>query len=360
MRRLLGLHNKERDLSPDPTDQTGANWREQAAAKEWRQISYWNLSESERAELLSILADRVPLATWGEGLDAFEDHAPPDELPPGEIQEAAQLLEAMRGFPGRGSASYFEDWLERARHRAISVAGKEGIFLQDDDGSPRPIAEIFIYEDEDGRPVELREDIAKAIMEKRDALLITGPYNPDGADGDAFIEKHIRWIHKYPWRRVLPLSRAVRYRWFGVNTRLDRALRLYMLCDVLDAGEGSGIEGFAFEAGKQFEALRWKEHEPAALRQYQIVEQNRIHGAKGGQGEKKKERYSILNRLACSDERKFAFVSDQQALRNAKNLARKYDQTTDPKMFCDQRGRLLSDRWFKDWLASYRQERYSS
>lgn len=265
---------------------TEGNWREHAAAKEWQKISTWQLSDEDRQELLTILAAQVPLAIWGEGLDTFKDYAPWSELPPGEMADAAYLLESIRGFPYQGKASYPESWLKIARSEAIAVAGEEGIVLIDEDGNPRDFYEIFIFFDRDGWPVELRKDIAEAIIQRRENNFLEVPYLDTDVPNMSEFYKAKAWAQKYPWRWVRKLSRMVRDRSFGINTRLDRALLLYKLCDTMEAefeaGQVIDMAGFGFEAGRHYEALHWKQYEPAALKGIKLKETENLRAKNAG------------------------------------------------------------------------------
>lgn len=84
------------------------------------------------------------------------------------------------------------------------------------------------------------------------------------------------------------------------------------------------------------------------------VETNRKNGRKGGQAEKKKERYDVLNRLAAESLKNFQYASDAQALRQARSLADKYDKGEAEPLF-KMNGKPLSRSWFSDWLAQFRE-----
>lgn len=90
----------------------------------------------------------------------------------------------------------------------------------------------------------------------------------------------------------------------------------------------------AFKVGFLYRDAWWKfQHEKAALKYYEIIEKNRESGQKGGQGDKKRERYEVLNRLARQRFREIAFASDKEGARLAKNLAAKHDANADEPLF---------------------------
>lgn len=331
------------------------NWRDLVTSKDWKRIKYWELSGSDRSELLDILCNLVPRVVRGSGLDIFEDYIDPSDLPLGEAHDAAWLLEGIRGFPNSAPPTYHSDWLRLARGRASSVADEYGIRLLEQDGTPRNTSEIFIYFDKDGAPVELREDIARAILRRRieiESGYRSSPSQNCPAETDDF-EKLKTWARKYHWRSVLPLRRIAQARWFGENSQVDRALMLFHLCELWEAEGCQGDSGIAFEAGVHFEALVWKLTEPAALRYYKNLAQNRKSGKLGGQGAKKRERYEVLNRLAAENLSRFQFVSDAQALRTARNLASDYDRGASTPLF-QINNKPLSREWYSDWLIAFR------
>lgn len=111
----------------------------------------------------------------------------------------------------------------------------------------------------------------------------------------------------------------------------------------------------AFKIGFLYRDAWWKfQHEKAALKYYEIIEKNRASGQKGGQGDKKRERYEVLNRLARQKFREIAFASDKEGARLAKNLAATYDANADEPLFMIS-SKGLSKRWYDDWLVNFRQ-----
>lgn len=95
-------------------------------------------------------------------------------------------------------------------------------------------------------------------------------------------------------------------------------------------------------------------YELPALRQLEVTEKNRESGSKGGQADKKRERYNCLDRLARQNFKELAFASDRDAMRLAKRLASDHDARADEPLF-RAGGKLLSRDWFEDWLAHFRQ-----
>lgn len=95
-------------------------------------------------------------------------------------------------------------------------------------------------------------------------------------------------------------------------------------------------------------------YELFALRHIEITEKNRESGAKGGQAEKKRERYRCLDRLARQHFKEMAFASDKDAMRLAKRLAAEHDAEADEPLF-GANGKALSRDWFEEWLRHFRQ-----
>jgi hypothetical protein len=95
-------------------------------------------------------------------------------------------------------------------------------------------------------------------------------------------------------------------------------------------------------------------YELFALRHIEITEKNRESGAKGGQAEKKRERYRCLDRLARQHFKEMAFASDKDAMRLAKRLAAEHDAEADEPLF-GANGKTLSRDWFEEWLRHFRQ-----
>lgn len=91
-----------------------------------------------------------------------------------------------------------------------------------------------------------------------------------------------------------------------------------------------------------------------ALKHIEVTEKNRQSGQKGGQGDKKRERYEVLNRLARGKYKDLAFASDRVFIRTAKALASKYDAESDVPLFTVS-GKPLSQKWYDEWAAQFRQ-----
>ncbi|QCP87439.1 hypothetical protein EYE35_17225 [Cereibacter sphaeroides] len=110
----------------------------------------------------------------------------------------------------------------------------------------------------------------------------------------------------------------------------------------------------AFEIGFLYRDAWWKlEHEKAALKYYEQVEKNRESGRKGGQANKRGERYHVLDMLALDRLDEFAFAGDREAKKLARRLAADHDKRTAEPIFTIG-SQLLSDRWFDDWLDHFR------
>lgn len=112
---------------------------------------------------------------------------------------------------------------------------------------------------------------------------------------------------------------------------------------------------YTFAAGRHFQAALSKEHQPAALRYYKTVDQNRKVGRLGGQAAKKQERYEVLDSLARANLNSFLLATDVQAFRKAKELAAKHDKGATEPLFM-QGGKSLSRAWYDDWLEHFRRD----
>jgi len=95
-------------------------------------------------------------------------------------------------------------------------------------------------------------------------------------------------------------------------------------------------------------------YEVFALRHIQVTEKNRASGLKGGQADKKRERYRVLDRLASQYIKELAFASDRDALRIARRLILEYDDKADAPLFSVGR-KALSRDWLEEWLRHFRQ-----
>lgn len=132
---------------------------------------------------------------------------------------------------------------------------------------------------------------------------------------------------------VTPLSRL----WYAANM-----LSLYYV------HEEDILVGFLWSEYR----MRLRYEQPA-LRHLGVVEKNRENGLKGGQGDKKQERYRTLNGLAISRLNDIAFVSDGEAARSARRWAADYDKGVAEPLFLE-RGKPLSRAWYDEWLAQFR------
>lgn len=91
-----------------------------------------------------------------------------------------------------------------------------------------------------------------------------------------------------------------------------------------------------------------------ALKHIEMTERNRENGLKGGQSDKKLERYQVLNRLARQQHfKELAFASDRDGIRVARKIAAEYDKGADTPLFT-VRGKDLSKDWYGEWLGQFR------
>ncbi|MCX5578560.1 hypothetical protein [Kaistia terrae] len=95
-------------------------------------------------------------------------------------------------------------------------------------------------------------------------------------------------------------------------------------------------------------------YEVFALRHIEVKEKNRASGLKGGQADKKRERYHVLDRLARQHVKELAFASDRDALRIARRLTVEHDAKADAPLF-SVNGKALSRDWLDEWLRHFRQ-----
>lgn len=96
-----------------------------------------------------------------------------------------------------------------------------------------------------------------------------------------------------------------------------------------------------------------KRYELFALKHIELTEKNRESGLKGGQGDKKQQRYAVLNRLANDRFKDIAFASDREGIRLAKRLAADHDAKSGDNLF-SVNGKVLSSQWFGEWLDQFR------
>lgn len=96
-------------------------------------------------------------------------------------------------------------------------------------------------------------------------------------------------------------------------------------------------------------------YEPFALKHMELVEKNRESGKQGGQGDKKKERYTALNELALKRIHEIAFAKDRDCVRVARQLAGRYDKEHPDNPLFSVKGKTLSPTWFEEWLDHFRE-----
>lgn len=188
----------------------------------------------------------------------------------------------------------------------------------------------------------------------------------------SYTDNAMMWVLRCPWRRVITLAEHWRRGAFEPNSSLDHAmaivdaeLRLRTTLRVLgyefENGESSVsvlldpwfITNLVYSIGQRYDALLKKPVEKIAISKLEEVKRNRESGRRANHSFKAEERRRVLSRLAVADGG-FAYLSDKEAIRMAKSLARKHIAAyPDEKLFVIE-GRLLSDRWFTDWWQEFR------
>lgn len=94
-------------------------------------------------------------------------------------------------------------------------------------------------------------------------------------------------------------------------------------------------------------------YELFALKHIEMTEKNRESGMKGGQADKKRERYQVLDRLAGQKFKVMAFASDREFIRLAKSMAVEYDSKAETPLFTVG-GKPLSTKWYDEWASHFR------
>ncbi|ALI56831.1 hypothetical protein [Celeribacter marinus] len=119
--------------------------------------------------------------------------------------------------------------------------------------------------------------------------------------------------------------------------------------------QSTSIMEAAFSIGFLYRDAWWKrEHEAAAQRYYEIAEQNRVNGQKGGQADKKAQAIAKLSQLAFESSADFLACSDSQRIRKARQLASDYDAMQEPsERLFHRAGRLYAKQWFDAWLSEF-------
>jgi hypothetical protein len=82
---------------------------------------------------------------------------------------------------------------------------------------------------------------------------------------------------------------------------------------------------------------------------------NRTNGKQGGQADKKRKRYDVLDNLAGAEwEMKISNMSDARKVSYVRGLAAQYDRekTNENNLFF-QNNKPLGKKWFTDWLADF-------
>jgi hypothetical protein len=94
-------------------------------------------------------------------------------------------------------------------------------------------------------------------------------------------------------------------------------------------------------------------YELIALKHIEMTEKNRESGMKGGQADKRRKRYDVLDRLARHNFKAMAFASDKEMVRIAKSLAAEYDAQAPEPLFTVGH-KALSSKWYDDWASHFR------
>lgn len=112
------------------------------------------------------------------------------------------------------------------------------------------------------------------------------------------------------------------------------------------------IAARGYEAGYHAKAADSKEHEAAALKTYRMIETNRTNGLRGGQADKKQERYRVLDDLAKQHPGALDLLSDTRRVNVVRQWAVEYDAENTEKLFL-QKGEFLSKTWFANWVSDF-------
>lgn len=349
------------------------DWRVYAARGEWQKIDSWKVRGKDREELTDMLEALVPTCVRGHGVETFIDYIRADEAADLPTARAADLFSTLRV-----SLRYQSDPLGQTFLPAVDLAKQT--LLEEEGIEFEGMNDTYFYYVSGDEVIQVRRDIGEAICRKREALLFEGVETEPDPEG--IYARHDAWIRHYPWRRAVSLRMAWRAGNFQPNSPADHAIALLSAyesfrrefeADVFPnrvrwAGVKSGlgnkhhravsalfIARIGYIIGRHHEALLkkpWEEHAVARLKH---VNKNREHGAKGGQAEKKRERYKALDMLARENLNSFLYASDAQAIRKAKELAAKNDKEASEPLFM-QGGKPLSRAWFDEWLAHFRQQ----
>ncbi len=89
-----------------------------------------------------------------------------------------------------------------------------------------------------------------------------------------------------------------------------------------------------------------------AFKHIEMTEKNRVSGLKGGQADKRRERYNALDRLARNRMDAMLIASDKDRLRTVKAMAREYDAKAEEPLFSSGL-KPLSDSWYRDWISHF-------
>ena len=342
------------------------HWLEHAANSEWMKIKIGQLIESDRAELMAVLMEFVPTCIRGDGLEIFKDFIRSHETEDPEIAQMAFLLSMLLGRDALRLARSEEQFAPAIECAKSTIKKKLGITFQG-------LFDTYCFQRSDGSYRQVRPFYGRAILDRQASIVdihveiesLVSP-NQDRAPNKT------EWMRRYPWRKTFLLLNFWRLREFQPGSEVDHAMTILNAVDELreahqmteHSASADSINPFkdlntryvaelGYKIGLHYEALRRKSFEHIVITAIERDENNRKNGELGGQAPKKRERTRILDQLANNDSG-FAFASDADAIRRAKSLARDYDNKKTGEPLFSTRGKLLSDRWFSDWLDAFR------
>lgn len=341
------------------------NWRDYAERGKWYKIEAWRLSSDDAVELAAMLQGIVPRRRRGHGVETFEGWIFPHEATNySEYYSAECLMSVQRRLrslfePKRVAGQVFKAAIDEA----IRTIRRIGIDYQG-------MHNTYLYYESDRGLHQLDNEFGRAIMERQRQFMLD-------TNSDPVVVK--KWMNLYPWRRCMSLAAAWRGNAFEYNSPMDHALHILNLyeffregfVDTLWGGKSVGLKGgrgrvqrahgaldfakLGFEIGRHYEALLKKPYEEHAVKRMETVRKNRENGKRGGQADIKRQRFETLNNLAYRERDRFAFASDDQAARKAKELAKGYEANARDGLFLHA-DKLLSLGWFKvEWLPQFRE-----
>jgi hypothetical protein len=319
-----------------------SDWKIYAREKKWGEIDLDSLTHEEEKELLCTLENNIPLVTRGYSADTYQDFALPSECPTKTEAMASALRNAIN------NKNFFDDLGEPYAEITQAVEAAR-LLLTKHNINFLGMEETFVQRRPDGTIEQIQPTLPNSKLSKVKYFCLHATDN---------IENLPTFECELP-TGIIPLLHAWHAGLFGRRTPLDHAL--YILdsnekIKELKGGKGSWF-GY-YRIGKHFEAIRLnpliKEAHLAELK----AQERRENGRLGGLGRKKKRAYDVLNKLANERLNDFAFSSDKQSIRIARQIARRYDLEHGETLF-QRSGVPFSHNWYQEWLHQFRETKNS-